>query len=88
MSYNYEAEKEYVFTDRGSRDLIQLRDRARALCEKAGCVRAGVLMAGVSGDSFKAMALIDRIVEIGDLIEVHQTNKTVWQNRIFTWRES
>lgn len=85
MTYSYIEQKPYTLTDEGQRKLLAVRDCARDLCTKAGAVRAGILLhAAGSGDSWENMALVDRLVEIGDLRVVHDAS--AWQDRIFTWR--
>ena len=88
MTYSYDEQKAYTFTDEGQRKLLNVRDCARDLCTKAGAVRGGVLLnlAG-GGDSWQSMALVDRLVEIGDLREFEPKNYRAWQDRIFVWRD-
>jgi hypothetical protein len=79
--YDYGTERPYVFTDAGSRQLLKVRDFAFECFKTAGSVRADKLMIG-GGDSWKMMALIDRLVEIGDIFEVTK-EVPAWQCRVF-----
>lgn len=70
MPYSYKEEKPWLFTDEGQRVLLRVLDRAREMIEKAGAVRETELMAKTTGDSFKALAVVDRLVELGYLARV------------------
>lgn len=80
--YVYEQEKPYVFTDEGQRSLLKIRDFAFKICATSGAVRADKLLGQVSGDSWKNMALIDRLVELIDIVEISQ-GTCPWQSRVF-----
>lgn len=68
MTYAYETEKPWLFTDDGQRALFAMLDHARALGLKSGAVSGFALMRGARvGDTFKALALVDRLVETGVL---------------------
>jgi hypothetical protein len=82
MSYSYETEKPSLFTDDGQRMFIKMRDNAFRLCALAGCVRMREMMATVTGSSWQMLACADRMVELGDLIEVPQ-ERCAGQHRIF-----
>lgn len=86
MSYRYEDEKPWVLTGDGQRQLIALRDWVLSTLRTAGAFQAGKALAVVSTpDTFKAWALIDRLVELGDVFELpHQ--KCMSQHRIFGGR--
>ena len=70
--YRYQDHRPFVFTEDGSVAFVKLRDKVLALTRKTGCITRGKAMAlacgsnGV-GDTWSAMALVDRIVELGDL---------------------
>ena len=82
MSYSYETERPYVLTDEGSRKVMTVRNVADQALKIAGAVRADILMnAASAGDSWKSMAYVDRLVEIGELREIPTDG--AWQHRIF-----
>lgn len=69
--YNYKREREKLFTDEGQRIFIQIRDHAHDLIETAGAfsmARATGKCAG--GDSWMLLACVDRLVELGEIVEV------------------
>lgn len=84
MSYNYQTERPFVFSEAGQDQLLRIRDFAFAMIEKAGAVRMDAMMqvAG-SGPSWAMMACVDRLVERKELVEVSQAD-CPGQYRIFT----
>lgn len=69
--YSYENERPYVFTDEGQRQLIQMRDWVLLKLSTAGAFTAGKALGVVSTpDTYKAWALLDRLVELGVVVEV------------------
>lgn len=83
MSYDYQTERPYVLTDEGQRRVFAVADFATRAIEMSGAVTAGKLMSAAgSGDSWKLMACVDRLVEIGRLREIAFPRST-WQERIF-----
>ena len=83
MSYSYQAERPWLFTEEGQVCLLKTRDNAFRLLEQAGAFEIFKALKDVGyGDTFKAMALVDRLVELGDLREI--TGPNVWgQHRVF-----
>lgn len=83
--YKYEDFREGLFTDEGQRKLIPARDKIFEILEHSGvitmdkamnCIRGG-------GDSWERMAVIDRLVEMGDLTEVFGNETVKGQHRVF-----
>lgn len=70
--YDYETEKPKILTDEGQQDLIKARDWVTRILEEAGAFQMGTFMSKgpLSGDSWLMLAMIDRMVEIGDLREI------------------
>lgn len=83
MSYDYRKEREWLFTDHGQRMFLEIRDRVNRLLKEAGAVRMQEAVSGVSGDSWRQLACVDRMVELGELKEVPQEH-CAGQHRIFT----
>jgi hypothetical protein len=67
MSYKYEDEKKRLFTEDGVKTIIFVRDQAKALVKIAGCFTAEKLLEKCAGDSFTILAVLDFLVEIGEL---------------------
>lgn len=69
MSYDYQSERAYCFTDQGVRDLFVLDDYLRG--RRAVTTFEFFAVPGTkTPDSFKTLALIDRLVELGRLMKV------------------
>jgi hypothetical protein len=89
--YTYETEKPKLFTDDGQRLFLKIRDHVKNLLEEAGAFRMGKALdaEGVSGDSWQMLACVDRLLELGEIVECKHPNIDAGQNRIFTdggWR--
>jgi hypothetical protein len=84
MMYHYEDLKPKLFTDDGRRMFLKMRDAAFRLIALAGAARLQeIMIAGeLSGDTWDMLACTDRMVELGDLIEVTDKN-VAGQHRIF-----
>ncbi len=68
MSYNYETQKPRLFTDQGQRDFLKARDEVHRLLGLAGAFRFDKVNFG-SGDSWTMLAMIDRMIELGEIEE-------------------
>jgi hypothetical protein len=83
MGYAYATERPWLFTEDGQVCLLKARDEAFRLLKLAGAVNGmnALAHAGIS-DTFKMMAVLDRLVELGDIREI--TGPNVWgQDRVF-----
>lgn len=83
MSYHYVTERPVVFTEEGQVMLIKIRDKAKALHEKAGAFTVQKLIAEIGGDSWHMLACIDRLAEIGDIAKVADGRWS--QDAIYKW---
>lgn len=84
MSYNYYHEKERLTSWDGLDMFVKIRDRAKSLLKTAGCFRMDSVLSVSSGDVWQMMACVDRMVELGEIIEVTTSDKVAGQHRIFT----
>lgn len=84
MSYDYEKEKPAIFTDGGQRHFIKVRDEAMRMLNEAGAFMMMKPLEALHGgyDTWFGMALIDRMVELGDIREITPTG-TAGQCRVF-----
>lgn len=83
MAYDYATQRHNIFTEDGSSMLLKIRDATKALIANAGVARSDKMMAGCSGDSWTMLACIDRLVEIGEIIEIPNPTSRAGQYRIF-----
>ena len=86
MSYDYQREKQALFTDEGQKTFLKVRDNAHRLLEMSGVADMQSLWRGLSGDNWELMACVERLVELGELVEVPQQGDVFAQHRIFKWR--
>lgn len=81
--YVYEDLKSKIFTEEGQAMFLKIRDNVKNLIDKAGVVTMGRATSGTTGDSWTMMACVDRLVELGEIIEVEQVKTPMGQYRIF-----
>jgi hypothetical protein len=86
VSYDYDTEREKLFTEPGQRLFLKFRDNANRLLASAGAFRMDRAMAGLTGDSWTMLACADRMIELGEIVEVSPPN-SAGQYRIFTYRQ-
>ena len=84
MGYNYQTEKPGIFTEDGQVMFLEIRDRVKRLIGQSGAVRMQEAMSGSVGDSWKMLACVDRLVEIGELLELrYPSGEPAGQHRVF-----
>lgn len=84
MSYDYQTERPWIFTDEGQRQFLKIRDRVKELIETAGAVRMQeAALSGFTGSSWQLIACVDRMVELGEIKEISRPG-CVGQDRVFT----
>lgn len=83
MSYNYAEQREQLFTDDGQKMFLKMRDNTDRLLTAAGAVRMDKMMAGLTGSSWMMLACADRMVELGEIVEISPPN-AAGQHRVFT----
>ena len=82
MSYNYEIEKQKIFTEQGQREFLKVRDRAKKLLAEAGAFMMFSALKDISGDSWQMIAYVDRLIELGKIREIMPAN-VAGQHRVF-----
>ena len=70
MPYNYQTERARLFTEEGQRDFLKVRDEAKRLLKIAGAFRQMEVLDVISGDSWFQIACVDRLVELGEIVEI------------------
>jgi hypothetical protein len=83
VNYTYETEKENLFSDEGQRIFLEIRDRVDRALSIAGAVRMDYAIRGSAGMSWTLMACVDRMVELGELKEITDSD-TMGQFRVFS----
>lgn len=81
--YNYETEREAIFTEKGQKVFLQIRDKVKLLIDTAGAVRMQEIIQGCSGlDSWGMLACVDRLVELNEIKEI-TCDSVAGQHRVF-----
>lgn len=84
MPYDYARERPWLFTEEGQVALLKARDNAFRMCDQAGAFVGFKALHDVNyGNTDKAIAILDRLVELGDLVEVTNPGEVWAQHRIF-----
>lgn len=84
MTYDYTTERPAVFTESGQVLFLKIRDNTKRLIKEAGAARLQEIIAECAGDSWAMLACVDRLVELGEIVEVTAGQKVPGQYRIFT----
>lgn len=82
MCYIYAEQREAIFTDQGQRLFLKIKKRADDLLSSAGAFRMQEAIQGNAGDSWLRLACVDRLVELGEIREIHQLS-CAGQHRVF-----
>lgn len=80
--YNYQEQRPFVFTEECQKTFLKIRDRVDALSKVAGALTMSFAMGAATGDTWHLLACVDRLVELGEIREIPQSNVS-GQNRIF-----
>jgi len=90
--YNYPQQRHQIFTESGQRLFLAIRDQVHGLIAQSGAVTMGKatsLPRGIStANSWDLMACVDRLVELGEILEVLQRAPACGQDRVFVGRKS
>jgi len=82
MSYDYNVERENVFTEDGQVMFLSVRDNVNRLISDSGAVSMQCAISGQTGNSWHMLACVDRLVELKEIREI--TGKNVaGQDRVF-----
>lgn len=65
--YKYEDFEEYICTFEGQEKLFYLLDMCMHVSKYSDCISINKLVSSICGDSWKTLACIDRLVELGYL---------------------
>lgn len=84
MSYDYQVERKELFTEDGQVLFIKIRDQVRHLLETAGAFQLSAIK--MDGSSWTCLACIDRLVELGEIVECVRPNagETWAQYRVYS----
>jgi hypothetical protein len=83
MSYDYQIERAFVFTEEGQVMFLKIRDTAKSLIETSGAASCERIISGCTGSSWSMLACVDRLVELRELLEVPNPHSRAGQHRLF-----
>jgi len=75
--YNYNEQKKEIFTEEGFEKFFKIKSRVQALLTIAGACTMSKAIQGVLGNNWLNMACVDRLVELGEIKELHMGNPWV-----------
>lgn len=81
--YSYEKQKEKIFSERGQEVFLQVRDTVNSLLRYSGAFMMNNIFQEVTGDTWFTMACVDRLVELGEIVEIKPENYVPGQFRVF-----
>jgi len=68
MAYDYATERPALFTDEGQQAFLEVRDKVNKMLMGNGAVMHGSIR--VPGDTWFHMACLDRMIELGEIVEI------------------
>ena len=80
--YNYQTEKQKIFTEDGQEMFLKIRDNVQKLIKQSGAVMMQNAINSVTGDSWMMLACVDRLVELKEIREITKEN-VAGQHRVF-----
>lgn len=84
MMYDYKEIKSSILTDDGQRKFLKIRDEVIRFLKTSGAFMMDKIVYIISGDPWFTMACVDRMVELGEIIELtDDPNNGPCQYRIF-----
>lgn len=84
MSYDYQIERKELFTEDGQTTFLKIRDQVKQLLDTAGAFRVNAIQ--MDGSSWLCLACIDRLVELGEIVECKRegAGETWAQYRVYS----
>lgn len=87
MTYTYLEQRPLLFSDDGQRLFLKFRDGAGRLLSRTGAFRLGHLQdylgRDVQGIYLELQACADRMVELGEIIELRDAPRGTYHYRVF-----
>ena len=82
--YDYQDWRSAVFTEEGQVVFLKVRDNVHRLLKQSGAFKHTFAYIGISSDNYTMAACIDRLVELGEIVEA--TRDVPWPDRVFVAR--
>jgi hypothetical protein len=68
--YNYKDHRDRIFTEEGQKEFLRVRDRVNELLSTCKYIDIMQAIGGIGGSAWENMAMVDRMVELGELVEI------------------
>lgn len=81
--YIYNELKPEVFKEENQKSFLKIRDRVHEIIGHIGVITMEDAIHGVTASSWEAMAMVDRLVELGEIREEYQSGDVAGQHRKF-----
>jgi hypothetical protein len=86
MSYDYQTQREHLFTEQGQVFFLAVRDNVKHLLRTAGAFRFDHIKISGGYDSWQLIAAVERLAELKEIVELPRECWT--QFRVFTSPET
>ena len=83
MTYKYEESKPNLLDKEELKRFLEVRDIVKDEIDSVGMVVMGAVMMRTLGDTWKTMACVEMLVEIGEIVETTQESGALAQEREF-----
>lgn len=84
MAYDYQIEKKELFKEANIPIFFGIREQCKKLLKESGAFTAEKAMSGQHGSSWTMLAVLDYLVEKGEIKRVTEVGKTAGQYQVFT----
>ena len=81
--YSYKRDRKYLFTEAGQVDFLKVRDHVHKILKKSGAITMGRATDPITGVNYEQWACVDRLVELGEIIEIVPVKKLFYNERVF-----
>lgn len=85
MSYDYEKQRKEIFTESGVELLTKMRDNVNKLLNSSGAFTVDKVLYGLTGDSWTMLAVLDYLVEKGEIVKVSSKGYAQYHVYTRTW---
>ena len=82
IMYNYQEQRHKVFLEKNQERFIKIRENVHSMLDSSGAFILENAIIG-TGDSFIGIACVDRLVEMGEIVEIPNPTRHRSQNKVF-----
>jgi len=81
--YEYKNHKSEILKEENQKDFLKVRDNVDRLLSISSVFIMADAIKGITGDNWTQMACVDRILELGEIVEIPTESSVSAQNRVF-----